>query len=58
MAYYNIVKRKHLARWFKLKVGGTKRAAELEESGIPSSGDTGGITVRDLLYKYIHTIPT
>ncbi|WP_446470657.1 tyrosine-type recombinase/integrase [Xenorhabdus stockiae] len=45
---------KTFGKMAQAKSWGAKRAAELEESGIPSSGDTTGITVRDLLYKYIH----
>ncbi|MCX2956731.1 MAG: hypothetical protein K7J15_03055, partial [Candidatus Regiella insecticola] len=35
-------------------VGGTKRAAELEENGVPNSSDIEKITVGELLKRYIN----
>ncbi|OKP02634.1 tyrosine-type recombinase/integrase [Xenorhabdus eapokensis] len=45
---------KTFGKMAQAKSWGTKRAAELEETGVPSNGDVAGITVRDLLYRYIH----
>ncbi|VTP16085.1 site-specific tyrosine recombinase XerC [Phytobacter ursingii] len=36
------------------KTWGTQRASELDLHGLPSSGDADGVTVRDLLIKYIN----
>ncbi|PHM31340.1 hypothetical protein XIS1_840060 [Xenorhabdus innexi] len=45
---------KTFGKMAQAKSWGSKRAAELEENGIPSNDDATDVTVRELIYKYLY----